>query len=91
MENQYLQNDKVIEIARELYQINQLTHIKISDQEIIDWAGSLIELQKDVTPQWIRKIVNRMKLGQLEYDYRLGIRNIFNAFSTCFKPEENAD
>ena len=85
MENQ--NTNKQFLIAKELYQLNQLSHIKLSDETLEEWAKTLIELKKDVSPEWIKKVVNKMKTGQELYDYRLGIRNIFLAFNTTFDPK----
>lgn len=68
------------EIAKELIHFNQLTPYPYSDLQISQWVKSITELIPEMTPEIIKHIIDRLKLGVYEYDSRLGIQNVFAGF-----------
>lgn len=63
-------------IAKELVHINLLVAYPVSDAMLEIWAKTIEELAPDLTPEILRKLINRYKLGELEYDTKSGIQNI---------------
>lgn len=70
---------KELEIAIQIFHMNQLTAFPLSDEQIDDWTRSIVELRPDVTPQQLKSAIDDMKQGYADYDNRLGIQNIFKA------------
>jgi hypothetical protein len=75
-------SEKVIELALVVFHINQVVPYPLSDLQIADWAKSINELRPDVEPQKLKEVIDKMKLGQIEWNYRQGIQNIFRALET---------
>ena len=67
-------------LAIELYHVNQLTSYPFSDVVLESWAVSLINLEPEITVEAINWITDRMKTGQIQFDGKKGIQNIFNGF-----------
>ncbi|MDB5288565.1 MAG: hypothetical protein JWR05_3514 [Mucilaginibacter sp.] len=72
-------SNAVLEIGMEVFHINQLIPYPLTDQQITDWAKSINELRPDVTAATLKAVINKMKLGKIQWDNRSGIQNIFKA------------
>ena len=68
-----------IQIAMQVYHINQLTAFPLADHQIDEWSKAIYELRPEVRPEEIKDVIDGMKQGYIEYDNRLGIQNIFKA------------
>lgn len=71
----------------ELFHYNQLTTFPLSDAQIIDWAKSISEIAPNLTIEILHEIIRRFKIGQGEFDSRLGIQNIFNGYRTILREQ----
>ncbi len=69
-----------VELAKALYHINYLTSFPYSDIVLEGWTNSIIELEPEITPEVVKWITDRMKVGLIEFDSKKGIQNIFNGF-----------
>lgn len=78
---------EVKNIGIELFHYNQLTAFPISDAQIIDWSKSIMELAPDLNTDILKEILDGMKVGRIEFDHRLGIQNIFNAYKEYLNDE----
>jgi len=78
-------SEKETYIAKELYHINQLVSYPLSESQIEDWAKSINELSPSTTPQDLKIIINKMKMGEVEYNHIKGIQNIFIALKNLDK------
>ena len=72
--------EKIKEVGKEIYQINQLVQFPISDEMIKDWTKSIHELAPELDGTKLKYIIDKFKTGELEYDSRKGIQNIFLAY-----------
>ena len=77
---QSLEITTVNNIAKAVLHFNQLTPFPYSDIQIMDWAKSINELTPELTPDIVKKIIDKYKLGIYEFDTKLGIQNIFNGY-----------
>lgn len=64
-------------MAKELYQVNYLTSYPISDLMLEGWAKCILELRPDTTTSDIKTVIDKMKVGDLPFDNKKGIQNIF--------------
>jgi hypothetical protein len=71
----------------ELFHYNQLTAFPLSDAQIIDWAKSIKEIAPQLTTEILREIIRRFKVGQGEFDSKLGIQNIFGGYRTFLREQ----
>lgn len=78
-QNSIALNEKEVEIAKIIYHINQLTSFPLSATQIEDWTRTINELRPHQDLVKLKAIVNMMKIGEIEYNSRLGIQNIFLA------------
>ena len=65
------------QIIKELYHVNYLVAYPLSDIMLEGWAKCIIDLKPKTTPEDLRKVINKMKLGVIPFDPKLGIQNIF--------------
>ena len=65
------------QMIKELYHVNYLVAYPLSDTILEGWCKCIIELKPETTPEDIKKMINKMKLGLIPYDPKLGIQNIF--------------
>lgn len=79
--------EKVVDLAKVLVHYNQLTAFPYSDLQISEWAKSINELMPNITPDTLKTIINRMKMGIYEYDSRIGIQNIFSGAREYIRDE----
>ncbi len=70
---------------KQLYHVNYLVSYPISDLMLEGWSNSIIELVPEITPDDLKEIINRMKLGTIDFDYRKGIQNIFKGYTILLK------
>lgn len=89
--NQSLElTDKELEIAQVVFLVNQLISYHLSDLQISDWARTISRLKPDITPEYLNKIIDLFIVGDIEWDTRKGIQNIFMAINKPkgYSPEE---
>ena len=69
---------------------NQLRSFPLTAIEILEWKDSLMELLRgmDTDTAKIEFAIKKMISGELEFDSRLGIQNIFNAYRNCFQDDK---
>jgi hypothetical protein len=80
-DNQYLElSSELTKIGQVIVHINQLTPFPYSDFQLIDWAKSINELTPELTPDILKKIIDKFKLGIYEFDSRAGIQNVFRGY-----------
>jgi hypothetical protein len=79
--NQQLANITINEeLVKALYHVNYLTPYAISDTMLEGWANSIQELNPNITPAILKKIIDKMKMGEIEFDNKKGIQNIFKGY-----------
>ena len=79
-ENQLASTHLKISLIKQLFHVNCLVAYPISDTMLEVWANTLSELEPEITPEVVKWIVDKMKLGMLDFDNRKGIQNIFEGF-----------
>ena len=80
-DNQSLElSSELTKIGQVIVHINQLTPFPYSDFQLIDWAKSINELTPELTPDILKKIIDKFKLGIYEFDSRAGIQNVFRGY-----------
>lgn len=70
-----LENKKQ-EICKILFHINQVIAYPKSDQELEDWAASLLTFNPELDPRKLAFLIDRFKLGEIEWQKDVGIQNI---------------
>lgn len=70
-------NDKEFKIATAIFHINQLVAYPLSDSQIEQWAKSINRLLPELLVDDLEKLMDLMKIGEIEYDQKQGIQNIF--------------
>jgi hypothetical protein len=65
------------ELIKALYHVNLLTPFPISDGMLELWARSIQKLRPEITPEVVTQIIDKMKLGEIKYDTKEGVQNIF--------------
>ena len=73
-------SSELTKIGQEIVHINQLTPFPYSDFQLIDWAKSINELTPELTPDILKKIIDKFKLGIYFFDSRAGIQNVFAGY-----------
>ena len=68
-------------ILKAVYQFNQLRSFSLSKVEIIEWAQSIQRLCPDLDLDKLNFVIDRMKLGEISYDQKEGIQNIFRGLN----------
>lgn len=79
-QNQAVSMQNHFELTRELFQVNLLSNYILSDQMIENWTLTVVEICKDITPEILKMLIDKMKGGYLDFDSKLGVRNIVNAY-----------
>ena len=80
-DNQSLElSSEITKIGQVIVHINQLTPFPYSDFQLIDWAKSINELTPELTPDILKKIIDKFKIGIYEFDSRAGIQNVFRGY-----------
>lgn len=67
------------QILDALIMFNQLRAFKLDGIEILQWKDSIVKLLPGLQVGALEFAIERMIIGQLEYDAKLGIQNIINA------------
>jgi hypothetical protein len=65
-------------VIKAVYQFNQLRAFSLTDIEIVEWAASIARLLPELNPSALEFMVDKMKIGEIQFDKTLGIQNIFN-------------
>ena len=82
-------NDKEYEIATILWHVNQLTPFPLSDTQIETWSRSVNELRPNIEINRLDKMMRLLKLGEIEWDHKAGIQNIFRAYNMTAQFNDN--
>jgi len=77
------------DMVKELYHVNYLVAYPLSDLMLEGWAKCISELKPELKPLELRELINKMKLGVIPYDPKLGIQNIFKGLN--WKPNHIID
>ena len=75
-----IDNNYFDRLVCELYQINQVTTFPVSDKNLEAWGNSIIELAPELTPEILKKIINKYKTGYYQWDNKVGLPNIFKGY-----------
>jgi len=84
--NQSSVSDREMQIGKIIYHVNQLTPFPISDENIIAWAKSIDELKPNLKLEDLKKAIDKLKLGEVDFNPHVGIQNIFNALRLVDRP-----
>jgi hypothetical protein len=71
--------------VKQLYHVNYLVNYPISDIMLEGWTRSINELMPEATPQDIKFVIDKMKLGEIKFDSRKGVQNILVALKSYTK------
>lgn len=77
-----LVNISNVDLLKQLCHINLLVTYPIPDEMLEIWADTIKELEPNLTPEMLKKIIDRFKSDDLVWDYRKGIQNIFTAYKS---------
>lgn len=76
--------DHEIEIAKSLFYVNLLTPFRVEDFIIEQWSITVSRMLPDVTSDEIQQLMDDFMTGEIEYDHKLGIQNIFKGITEKF-------
>lgn len=76
--------NKQNEIGLAIYHVNQLTNFPIPDERISEWARSIDEICPNLEIEDLKSVIDDFKIGELEYNHREGVQNIFFGLKTNF-------
>lgn len=79
-ENQLANTTINLDFIKELYHVNYLTAFPISDTILEGWYHCITEIEPALTKEALKWILTEMKVGNIEYNPKLGIQNIFQGF-----------
>lgn len=77
-------SDVEINVSQSIHDIVFLSPFEISDLELIDWAKRILKIHPNVDPLDIQAVVDDFTTGDLPYDNKLAIRNIFIGLKAKF-------
>lgn len=69
-------HERVHELAKILFHVNQLVPFPKSDAELEDWARSLLSFSPNFDSRKLVFLINEFKLGRIEWQKDVGIQNI---------------
>lgn len=69
-----------LNLINELFYVNCIVAYPVSDTTLEMWSKSILELEPEITPEVVKWIMNKMIMGLIPYDSKIGIQNIFNGF-----------
>lgn len=86
--DKFLENlsEKEVQIAGEIYGINQLVPYPLNSLQIADWAISINKLLPDLKISDLERLIDDFKKDELEWNYNKGIQNIFNGLKSYHRP-----
>lgn len=73
-------NSTINNLCLQIWHMNKLLSYPLSDPQIESWAKTINELTPQLTPEQLRFIINGMMLGELDFDPKVGIQNIFKNY-----------
>lgn len=77
-------SNKVSEIGKVIYHVNQLSPFRISDEDIIEWSKSIEEIVPEIEIDDLKFLLRCFKTGEENYDNKVGIQNIFLGLKNRF-------
>lgn len=87
MQKQHLGlNEKEMSIGKILLGVNELSAFPLNTEQISDWAKSINELSPELELGKLKLVIDKMKMGEIEYDKGLGIQNIFLGLKSLTRP-----
>lgn len=72
-------------IVKAVYQFNQLRAYSLTEIEIMEWARSIERLVPDLDVDALNFAIDCMKTGEIDFDMKSGIQNIFEALKKVEK------
>lgn len=75
---------RIKEIGREISHVNQLTSFLVPAEILIDWAKSIEEIVPNLDIEDLKSVIVDFKIGELEYNQKEGVQNIFFGLKTNF-------
>jgi hypothetical protein len=76
------------ELCMVIRDFNQLRSFKLNDVEVLEWKDTLIRIKPDLTPAMLQYAIDRLMDGELEYNEKRGIQNIFSALKLIGENED---
>jgi|GEM_PF-3465221 len=70
-------SEKEVQIAMVIYNISHLRPYPLSDSQIEDWSKVINRLLPDLDLYDLSGMIDKMIIGEIEYDNKEGIQNIF--------------
>lgn len=67
---------RIEDVARILYQVNQLTSFKLNSMELEDWSATILRRKPDVKADEIQEIIDKYMNDTVEWERHKGIQNI---------------
>lgn len=75
---------KEIQMARSLFYVNLLSPFRVDDAIIEMWSVSLSRIDDRITPEEVQELMDAFMTGEIEYDNKIGIQNIFKGLEIKF-------
>ena len=72
--------NKSEQLVKELYHINYVVNYPLSDIMLEGWEKTIKELEPEITNEVIKWILDKVKLGYIDWDNKKGVQNIFDGF-----------
>lgn len=76
------------DICDVLVGINQLRSFKLDVIEVLEWKDSLIRILPDIKIETLQFVIDSMMTGELEYNDKKGIQNLFAALKLVGENED---
>lgn len=77
--------EREIKICQSLHVFNQLRDFKLDALQVIEWKDTIQRLAPDADPEKVQCVIDNLILGELDYDPKLGIHNIFKGLKRVRK------
>lgn len=79
--------DKLEQLCRIVYHVNQLRQFPLSAVEVAEWSKSLLEYDENLDFEAIRFIIQEMKFCRMDWDKTEGIQNLIRGLKLIEKTE----
>lgn len=79
---------KELSICNSINEFNQLRSFKLNLSDVLQWKDTIIRLKPEIEPEAISFVVDKLILGELDYDKDLGIQNIINGLNMLVRTEK---
>lgn len=78
---------RVVRISEKLLEVNMLLAYRLEGPELVQWAQDIDRLMPTEELEKLPFILDCFKTGEIVYEEKLGIRNIFNATKIVYKED----